>query len=245
MSTYSVFDGDCLKTLKTMPDNIVDLVVTSPPYNLNKRASGGGSSKRSYEGWYFDDMPEPEYQEWQKDVLRELCRVCKGSIFYNHKVRYAWHSRNKHKVDNRIYHPLHWLGEFPIWAEITWDRMSTSGHGNGRVRMADERIYQIQKPVVHNDIGLSTVWRMSPSKNKGHVCTFPIKLPENCIEMCTEEGMLVLDPFCGVGTTGLACKKLNRSFIGIDINPDYARVARENIDLGPKSFCPSWERYYK
>jgi len=67
--------------MRGMPDKSVDITITSPPYNLNKEASGGGSSKRSYDGWYPDDMPEEKYQLWQKDVVKELLRITKGSIF--------------------------------------------------------------------------------------------------------------------------------------------------------------------
>lgn len=231
MQKIELIQGDCLEKMKDIPDGGVDLVVTSPPYNLNKKASGGGSSKMDYKGWYFDDMPEEFYQEWQRDILRELIRICKGSIFYNHKIRYAWHSRNKYRTASNLYHPLQWLFDFPIWAEITWDRMATSGHGNGRVRIADEKIYQIKKPIVHNDIGLTSIWRMKPSKNEGHVCSFPIELPANCIKMCTDEGMTVLDPFMGSGTTGVACKNLNRNFIGIELDQEYFKIAEMRIGV--------------
>ena len=227
--TTNLMQGDCLERMKEMTDNSVDCVVTSPPYNLNKRSSGGGSSKMSYEGWYFDEMPEPNYQEWQRDIVRECLRVSKGSVFYNHRVRYAWHSRNKYRTQSKIYHPMQWLYEFPIWAEIIWDRGGTTGHGNGRVRMADERIYQIGKPKCHNLQELSTVWRISPSKNIGHVCTFPIEIPSRCIEMATNLGDTVLDPFMGSGTTGVAAQRLGRNFIGIELDEEYYDIANERI----------------
>lgn len=54
--------GDCLDFMKSIPDKTIDIVVTSPPYNLNKKASGGGNSKRGYSNWYPDDMPEDKYR---------------------------------------------------------------------------------------------------------------------------------------------------------------------------------------
>jgi DNA modification methylase len=216
--------------MKEIPDNSVDCVITSPPYNLNKQASGGGSSKRSYEGWYPDDMPEQDYQDWQIDVIRECLRVSRGSVFYNHRIRYAWHSRNKLKTPSRVYHPFSWVGQFPLWCEIVWDRGGTTGHANRRARLADERIYQIGKPHKFNDMGYTTVWRINPSKNEGHVCSFPLELPERCMLMSTDMGDTILDPFMGSGTTGVAAKNLNRSFIGIELDPDYFAIAKERIE---------------
>jgi DNA modification methylase len=223
--------GDCLDRMKEMEANSVDLVVTSPPYNLNKNASGGGNSKRNYEGWYPDDMPEEEYQLWQKECIREMLRISKGSVFYNHKVRYAWHSRNKYKQKSKIYHPMQWLCDFPVWCEIIWDRRGTTGHANRRCRMSDERIYQLGKPNKFNDMGYTTVWQILPSKNNGHVCSYPNELVNRCILMSTDEGDTILDPFMGSGTTGVAAKNLNRDFIGIEKDETYFKIAQDRISL--------------
>jgi site-specific DNA-methyltransferase (adenine-specific) len=216
-----VWMGDCMELMKNIPDKSMDIVVTSPPYNLNKKASGGGSSNMTYDGWYYDDMEEQDYQNWQKKVIRELIRITKGSIFYNHKVRYAWHNRNKYRHSTNLYHPLQWLSEFPIWCEIIWDRCGTSGHTNRRCKMADERIYQINKPHKFHDMGYTTIWRIKPSKNEGHVCSFPEELVERCILMSTDENDVVFDPFLGSGTTAIVAKKLGRRYLGIEKDKNY------------------------
>lgn len=92
--------GDCLETMRQMPDKCVDLVVTSPPYNL-KNSTGNGMRPCTTSGkWagaalqngyanYDDNMPMDKYNEWQRKCLAEMWRLLKddGAIFYNHKWR--------------------------------------------------------------------------------------------------------------------------------------------------------------
>ncbi|MFH5773545.1 DNA-methyltransferase [Paracoccus sp. NGMCC 1.201697] len=225
--SIEIINDDCARVIPMLPK--VHLTITSPPYNLNKTASGGGSSKRSYEGWYPDDLPESEYQEQQKSVISSLRERTEGSVFYNHRIRYAWHSRNKYRTANKIYHPLQWMSDFPIWCEIIWHRGGTTGHANGRFRLADERIYQIGKPHVFTDYGWTTVWSITPTRNEGHVCSFPEDLVERCILSSSNEGDTILDPYMGSGTVGVVAKRLGRKFIGIEREKSYCELAQRRI----------------
>tara|TARA_R110000737_G_scaffold252825_1_gene262223 strand:+ start:1682 stop:2542 length:861 start_codon:yes stop_codon:yes gene_type:complete len=252
----TMYHGDCLKLLsdigvieKPNPKKAgetkmfpfferksVEVTVTSPPYNLCKRYSDYKLSKTStsmtekYEKWYDDDLPEWEYQGQQQELMFQLTRVSRSSVFYNHKVRFAWHGRNIYRTPNNLHHPMHWLDKFPIWCEIIWDRCGI-GNPSNRYHTQEERIYQIQKPRKWNnkELKLTNIWRFPPSRNEGHVCTFPEKLVENCILPTTDEGDIVLDPYMGSGTTAIVALKHGRRFIGIEKDEEYFNLCCKRI----------------
>lgn len=234
----TLYMGEATQVLASLAEQSVEIAVTSPPYNLNKKASGGGSSKMNYEGWYPDELPERMYRAEQVIVLEHLLRVCRSSIFYNHRIRFAWHGRNSFRVPSNLYHPMQWLEQFPIWAEVIWDRGGTTGHANGRFRLSDERIFQIGKPAKWFDQGYTTVWRMAPERGSDHACPFPVELPTRCLLSSTEAGDSVVDPYMGSGTTGVAALRSGRKFIGIERDPAYFEMACKRIqaELSKPSF---------
>ena len=239
----TLYNGDCLEILPTLDKNSAEIAVTSPPYNLCKTYSNSEASntsrymKKKYEEWYDDELPEWQYQGQQQTVIHELIRICKSSVFYNHKIRYAWHSQNVYRTPTNMLHPLDWLDKFPIWCEIIWDRCGI-GNPSRRYHISDERIYQIGKPIKWYVLGLNNIWRIPPSKNVGHVCTFPEKLVENCILPTTDKNDVVIDPYMGAGTTGIVCARHDRKFIGIEKDEKYFDIACKRIEnsMGMRKF---------
>jgi len=228
--SVTIYHGDCRDVLPSLGDASVEIVVTSPPYNLVREWSGGGANSkmknvdRKLLEWYDDEIPESDYQEQQKAVIRECLRISAGSVFYNHKIRYA------HKRRGDILHPLDWLREFPVWTEIIWDRCGAQGGNSQRVLIQDERIYQIRKPRrFHAGLGFSTIWRIPPDNINGHPCPFPESIPRRCVLLATDPGDTVLDPYCGAGTTLRAAKDRGRKAIGIEINEAYCEIAAKRL----------------
>jgi modification methylase len=227
-----IIQGDALTELKKLPENSIDCVITSPPYNKNSASRVCGKSdswtKANIDyGDFKDNLPEKEYQEQQKQVLRELVRIIKptGSIFYNHKYRI---------VNHRVISPEEWLNEFIIRQVIIWDRGSSCVLEPIRFMPTIEQIYWITKNqttpyFTSQGFQFKDVWRISPETGNDHPAPFPLEIPERCIVSACPENGVVLDPYCGSGTTLLAAKKLHRNFIGIENNPTYIKIANERL----------------
>ena len=229
----TIYQGDCLEVMKTLPDNSVDAVITSPPYNKgfydkHKPHKSDVWSRRNIKyGEYNDNRDPEEYIKWQTNCLIEMTRIIKetGSIFYNVKPVIANH---------RLIFPTY-IFNFNVRQQIIWNRKSTPQLAPIRFLPTTEIIYWITKRNIQPKFyrkGLlfdKEVWEFSSKPMKEHPAPFPIELPTNCILSTTDEGDIVLDPFAGSGTTSVACKKLGREFIGIELNPEYIEIAERRI----------------
>lgn len=237
MSKYylnKILCGDALEILRALPDKIVDIGVTSPPYNKGENKKGWLVANVKYSE-ASDKMPEDLYQKNQIAVLNEIFRITKpgGSFFYNHKIRWE---------RGRLLHPMDWLRKtkWLIRQEIIWDRMIAANIRGWRFWQVEERIYWLYKPKGNHLIGeelkpkhalLTSIWRFPPEKNNPHPAPFPLELPVRCIYSIMDgkkEG-LVIDPYCGSGTTLVAAKLLGHNYIGIDISKEYCKLAEERI----------------
>jgi modification methylase len=233
MELDKIILGNTPDILKTFENSIVDLSITSPPYNKQEKHKGWLVKNVKYDT-YKDVKTEAEYQQEQIDVLNEVFRITKkgGSFFYNHKTRWE---------KGQMFHPVQWLAKtnWVIRQEIIWDRMIAANIRGWRYWQIDERIYWLYKPKANNKIGeelesmhalLTSIWRIPPERNNPHPAPFPIDLPTRIIHSILNgnEGV-VLDPYCGSGTTLVASKLLNKNYIGIDISEKYISFAEERL----------------
>lgn len=228
-----IIQGDVLKVLKTFESNFIDVGITSPPYNKQEKHKGWLVKNVKYDT-YKDIITEEQYQQNQIEVLNEIFRITKegGSFFYNHKTRWE---------KGKMLHPMQWLlkTKWTIRQEIIWDRMIAANIRGWRFWQVDERIYWLYKPIKNNKIGkeleskhalLTSIWRFPPERNNPHPAPFPITLPTRIIaSMLNGNDGIVLDPYCGSGTTLVAAKLLNKKFIGIDISEEYIKLAEQRL----------------
>lgn len=221
-----LFNDDCLKVLPSLPKNSVDLIITSPPYNLGNKHHTGNNYHQSYN----DNLPENIYQEQQLNLLNECFRILKdnGSIMYNHKNR----------IKNGIQiTPYEWIlkSKFIIKQEIVWINRSQN-FDKIRFYPFTERVYWLAKDAktkLNNVINKQDVFDWKEWKPKGtkglHKRAFPEKMVNDLIN-CFPNSNIICDPYMGSGTTGIICKNLNKNFIGIELDKEYFNIAKNRIE---------------
>lgn len=230
-----IIHGDCLDVMKHFPDESVDVVITSPPYNL-LNSTGNGLKKNTNCGkWknaaikngyanYEDNMPYEEYISWQKKCIAEMFRIIKndGAIFYN----------NKNRVQNGL---LEDRGEivkgFPLRQVIIWKRSGAINFNAGYFLPTTEQIYLVCKKNFKLAKGANKntdVWEITQEMKNPHPAPFPERLIDKIVSSTT--GKIILDPFAGSGTTAISAKRFDRNFILIEKSIEYCKMAQKRID---------------
>lgn len=225
--------GSAVDIMKQVPDGSVNIVITSPPYNL-KNSTGNGMKDGRGGKWanaalqkgysnYDDCMPHEEYVKWQRECLDEMMRIIPedGAIFYNHKWRVQGGLlQDRHDI----------VGGFPVRQVIIWKRAGGLNFNAGYFLPTYEVIYLIAKPafkLAAKANAFGDVWEFPQEMKNGHPAPFPVSLINRIV--LSTEGEIILDPFMGSGTTAISALNLNRKYIGVDISPEYCEVARKRI----------------
>src|SRR4030042_4915089 len=171
--------GDCLEVMKQMPDDSIDLVVTSPPYNLRnstgngmKDGRGGKWKNAALQNGYThhdDCMPHKEYAKWQHKCLTEMMRVIndQGAIFYNHKWRVQ---------DGILQDRQDIVSGFPVRQIIIWKRKGGINFNRGYFLPTNEVLYLIAKPkfkLTQKANSHGDVWEFAQDMNNKHPAPFP------------------------------------------------------------------------
>ena len=245
-----VYHGDCLKLLSTIPDESLQLIVTSPPYNIGKE--------------YEKRLKLENYLEQQAAVIRECVRslsprgsICwqvgnyvdNGSIIPLDTVLYPILTNLGLKMRNRIIwhfeHGLHCSRRFSgRYETIIWFTKSDNYVFNlDPVRVPQKypgkKYFKGPNAGKHscNPLGKNPgdFW-VIPNVKSNHVektdhpCQFPVELIERLVLSMTNEKDWVFDPFLGTGTSIIAAIRQNRRGVGADVMPQYVRLARQRIE---------------
>lgn len=233
-----IINGDSLSVMREMPDKCLDLVITSPPYNL-KNSTGNGMKDGRGGKWagaalvngysnYDDNMPHDEYAEWQYNCLKEMFRLINddGAIFYNHKWRVQ---------DGLLQDRQDIIRDLPVRQIIIWKRKGGINFNPGYFLPTYEVIYLITKPnfkLAPKANAFGDVWEFKQEMKNEHPAPFPVALIDRIVSSTTSK--IILDPFMGSGTTAVVAMWHKRDYIGIELSPDYCRMAEKRIERNKK-----------
>jgi site-specific DNA-methyltransferase (adenine-specific) len=239
MEINKIYNEDCIETMKRMPNNFIDLTVTSPPYNMRLRVCKNGYVKRTEQKHFskkykhFDDaIPINDFYQFHSKVLTELIRTSK-LICYNFQI-----------VTGSKWAFFKMIGDFNDYIKdiIIWDK------GFGQPAMSRNVLNSCYEMILilENDktpgrlIKNSTfkrgemdnILRIGRGKkiSEIHSATFPEKLVSELINMFSKEGDLIYDPFMGSGTTAKVAILSNRRYMGSEISEEYCKIAEERIN---------------
>ncbi len=249
-----LYCADCVKLLKKFPDDTIDLVITSPPYNLGIKYDTKFNVGEMDGEEICDYMDWDDYYNWCSRWLKEIYRILKpdGRFCLNHYFSCGG-GRRKIRVSPLM--DLNWIATREIgfkhhgvafWLDRTLKKRTAWGSWlNPRslyINSPLEGILILYKEkwekeregvttITKEDfmMGCSGLWEMQPENRKLNPAPFPEKLPELCVNLFSFKEDIVLDPFLGSGTTAVVCKKLERRWVGVEISENYCRIAKERI----------------
>lgn len=206
-----LYNGDCLEYLKRIPDGGIDLVVTDIPYDGVNRESNGlrNLDKGKADICLFSIQ----------DLMSGLIRVSKGSGY----IFCAWW---------QISEIVEIIRNVKLSCRLcVWEKTNPSPMNGDKIWLSGlEFCVFWKKPnAVFNAFCKNPVWRYQSGTNELHPTQKPIPLFERLIVSSSNPSDTVFDPFMGSGTTGVACKNLNRNFIGCELDPEYFKIAEDRI----------------
>ena len=220
-----IIQGDCLEVMKGIPDNSIDLIVTDPPYGLNFRSNWPSEIKKK--DFIKNDKPE-DLVPLIKKVIPKLVRVMKdNSELYwfcggggsSPVLAWAWLAFKDLEPQIRVKNLLVWD---KLFVGLGWDW-----------RFQYETIFQLVKGkgIDNNDSSASNLLRAKkiiPQKGE-HPTSKSEEIIWEILKRKSEENDLILDPFNGGGATTTTCYHNNRNFIGIEISPEYCKIANQRL----------------
>jgi len=268
-SEIKIYNGDCVTGMqKHIADKSIDVVATSPPYNL-------GTPYKAYD----DTIPRLDYLDWMETWAQEICRVLddNGSLFLNIGAKPSdpgvpFEVLARMQKHFKLQNVIHWIKSIAIQKE----NVGLSPHVSGNIAVGHfkpinsprfindchEYIFHLTKHaqvqldrlaigVEYQDKSNVSRWKSahkdrrcrgntwfvpyktinSRDKQRPHPATFPVKIPQMCIELHgVKNTRRVLEPFLGIGSTALACIELGIDCIGFELDPGYYSEAKRLIN---------------
>ena len=224
---------DCLEGMKQIENKSIDLVITSPPYNMGGKSLGSQPNStvgQKHYGEYNDKKTDEEYIQWLNSVIKESLRISRY-VFWN--VQFVRSTRNHIlTIQNKFKDNLK---DIFIWKKQCVSNITAQEGGLGKgweyIFMFGENnlsTFEYNNFPDNGYVPNIQEWFKLEHFNDHHA-TFPLELPEYFIQYFTKENDIVYDPFMGSGMTARAAIKLNRKFSGTEIDQSYFDAAEKRI----------------
>ena len=230
-----IYNESNLDTMSKMSDDFVDVIITSPPYNIGKSRINGGFNKKNYDK-YNDDLSLEDYFKSTKIWIDEMLRVTKYHIFYNIQEV----SGNRGIISYIMNEYKDNIKEVFIWAKQNppssiVETMCSSGYeyifciskDNPESRKFNYCNFNNRNGDYMKNIIIKPV--NSGKENAGHSFAFGDWLPNHFINYFSKENDLIYDPFMGTGTTAKSAIIYKRNWIGSEISKDYIEIAEKRL----------------
>lgn len=237
LEVNKIYCGDCLELMPQIENKSIDLIVTSPPYNM------GGISKNKDIGKiypeYHDNLTEEQYVAFLNKCLDEMIRISRYTCF---NIQYL--SKTKNAILELLFSHKNNLKDIVIWKKqaVCQAELGVLSKGFEFIFIFgdnDKMKFDYNNFPKNNYISNIQTWTNMISI-KGHHATFPPEIPEYFIKFFSKEGDIILDPFIGTGTTAMMAKYLNRKYIGIDISKKCCEISKIRVDQLPNTKLERW-----
>lgn len=215
-----IYNDDCIKGMRSIPDESIDLIVTDPPYLMNYKTN----RRKDKTHKFCTEIAGDDNPDLIKDYVKECYRILK-----NDTACYMFCNTNKVDVFKR---ELESVG-FIVKNMIIWVKNNhTAGDLVAQYGKKYEIIFYVNKgrcPI--RDGRITDVWEFPKvsSKDQVHQNQKPVELIKQCIEKSSDPGAIVFDGFMGSGTTAIACIDTDRHYIGYELDPEYYKIATDRI----------------
>lgn len=223
-------NGDCLEVLKNIPNNSVDLIVTDPPYLISATNEGGTINNIKKLNQSLKDLTVVDITKGYDieqfgtefvRVMREIniylwCNKAQIPDYFDFYVK-----KHKCKFDIICWHKTNALPTYSNKYLSDTEYLLYFRKGKGKCfpeSYEDAKTFYVA-PINHAD-----------KKRYGHPTIKPLDITEKIIRNSSKRDAIVLDPFMGSGTTGVACINNHRNFIGIELNEGYFKIAQNRIN---------------
>ena len=234
--------GDCLDLLKEVKDNSVDLILTDPPYNISKENDNRDRSKLNsaimrrdkpinYDFGDWDNMERTEFLEFTRQWFELATSKLRNggtiiSFFNKEDISYFNWIGKDYDIRTRTIYTWHKTNPVPSFRKVNYLSACEFAYIGSKGDKAWTFNFGQQKDM-HNFFETSNASAYGVSD---HPTEKPLNMFEHLIQVHSNKGDTVLDPFMGSGTTGVACKDLDRNFIGFEKNEHYFDIAKQRIE---------------